>query len=162
MSKNQASIETGYYITPCEAKARIHNWQQSQAKIREALKNTPGHIYEGAPMLHVKAFTFKYDELHDLIEKISGYNSESRDHKVNAVRFYLGVKTHDHEAVPPTPCLVTVGVSEFQPDESMGGDDVLSLPTINPSGPSLVCDFSYPCPTTCANEGHSIMDEQCD
>lgn len=144
-----------------EAQARITHWREDQSKLIDVLKDSQeGHLMEGLPMLHVKAFTFKYQELAELIDKIRVHNDRIPEteaaNRINGLRFYLGVKDYASDALSPAPCLVITGVSEFYPHESMGGDDVICIDDL--VNPSIIYDFSYPCPSTCGNEGHTIMD----
>jgi hypothetical protein len=153
------NIINKFCIFQDEAIARITNWRQDQETLINALEGTPGHIHEGMPMLHVKAFTFEYIELKELMRKIDLHNSDPSAPPISGLRLYLGVKVHPDEPVSPSPCLVAVGVANFDPNSSMGGDDVLKLATIDHNNEGIY-DFSYPCPATCANKGHSIMDPQ--
>lgn len=156
MATNPSVDADHYIITLPEAKKRIAQWQADQSELIAKMAGTPLHIYEDLPMLQVKAFTFEFSEMADLIDKIKTYN-ETADVKIDGLRFYLGVNDEVGEATVPQACLVAVGVSNFDPEMSMGGDDVLCVDTDTDS-PSIIYDFSYPCPSTCGNAGHTIMD----
>ncbi len=150
-----------FTISLADAQERITNWQADQTMIKNALlQNPPLH---NSPVLDIHAFTFDLADLTDLMGRIAVYNTSTPPlgTPINGIRFYLGKVVNTAVPEPPYSCLVAVGVSDFAPNENVGGDDIIALPSAHSKPPTLVesiFDFSYPCPTTCADPGKGIMD----
>lgn len=161
--KTQTVSDDGnrFTITLDDAQQRVTNWQGDQALIRNALvQNLPLH---NSPVLNINAFTFDLADLTDLITRIALYNNSNPPigDPINGIRFYLGKVVNTTIPEPPYSCLVAVGVSNFAPNENVGGNDIITLPSAHSKPPTLeesIFDFSYPCPTTCADPGKGIMD----
>jgi hypothetical protein len=141
-----------YTIPLAEAKTRITAWKTDQGNIQNELNHAGS---SNLPCLTINAFTFELQDLTDLLVRIDAYNKVHQTDHVNAVRFYLGKSVPSLPEVPYA-CLVGVGVSNFSPVNNNGGEDILTLP---PTTDSSIYDFSFPCPSTCAEVGHSIMDQ---
>lgn len=106
---------------------------------RQAKKNEPYYF---------KSFTVSADELKGILNEMQNLYSD-----INAIRFYMGLKP-DINTGQIIPCLVMVGVQNFENSTNPSGTDVISLPahlhTNNPLHDSLCYDFAFPCPDTCA------------
>lgn len=150
-----------FTISLDDAQQRITNWQGDQTLIKNALsQNLP---LRNSPVLNINAFTFDLADITDLIVRIGLYNASTPPpaEPINGIRFYLGKVVTPTIPEPPYSCLVAVGVSGFEPNENVGGDDIITLPSAHSKPPTLeesIFDFSYPCPTTCADPGKGIMD----
>ncbi|MDL5049612.1 hypothetical protein QQ054_26695 [Oscillatoria amoena NRMC-F 0135] len=159
-----------FTIQQTDAQERYTNWKDNQGNIMNALQNpnapqVPGLEY--SPVLSINSFTFKLQDLCELFERIYKYNNPGSTavlhlaestlaaNPINAVRFYLGVENSPAN----NACLIGVAVTNCNAP-GFGGADVTNLPVVNaqPTTETSIYDFSYPCPTTCADPGHSIMD----
>lgn len=150
-----------YTISLDDAQQRITNWQSDQSLIKNAvLHDLP---LANSPVLNINAFTFDLADIRDLVNRIDLYNitTPPGDASISGIRFYLGKVITPTMPEPPYSCLVAVAVSGFRPNENVGGDDIITLPSAHSKPPTLeesIFDFSYPCPTTCADPGKGIMD----
>lgn len=161
-----------FTIDLLEAQQRIQRWQDAQAAIRTALINSPQLV--NSPVLTTKAFTFQWDDLAELMNRILLHNSPTTANliplsadlqttvaNIDAIRFYLNIDEIEGTPTAPFGSLISVAVSEFNPESNEGGNDELQLLVSRGSGieANAIYDFSYPCPATCPNPGHGIMDD---
>ena len=153
-----------YTITLEEAQKRTDAWKSDQAVLIDALGGSTGAANLSPVNIH--GFTFKLDDLFNLCIRIYNYNNPSTpidvepgieiENPVNAIRFYLGKKA-DEMPGGAYGCLIGVGVKEFDPENQDGGKDVYDLPDFKTPVTSSIYDFSYPCPTTCAQKNFSLI-----
>jgi hypothetical protein len=145
---DQTNISSDLYcIDLPEAQKRVRLWRAEQRNISEALAGTPGPINpDMMSIVTIKAFTFRYAEILDLVGKINHFNINGET-PISGLRFYLGIReAQDH--LPAGPCLIAVAVNGYDPANSLGGQDILDLDA--ESDRYTIFDFSYPCPSTCA------------
>lgn len=148
-------MDPKYCITLDEARERVAVWLDDQERIT---KEVDGRMAVAQmPILRSKSFVFRAEEILVIAEMIRTYNDNhpEPEEQVNAMRFYLGIKAHsDGLDGMITPSLIAVGVKNFHPDNSNGGDDILDMGSEDES--PTIFDFSYPCPATCPR--FSIME----
>ena len=151
-----------FTINQQDAQSRILACRKDQTDIKAALQNDPN--LNNLPCLNIHAFTFSLTDLKQLVNRIEAFNNQVTNPPVvpiDAIRFYLGEK-HPHDPnIAKYACLIPIAVQDFEPENNNGGKDLLNLPVLgneNPSSPNAIYDFSFPCPSTCAEVGHSIMD----
>lgn len=154
-----------FTILKYDAQDRIRHWKTHQTEIQSVLLNQPNLI--NSPCLQINAFTFKLDDLYKLFVRIHNHNNPSAQplpppsasnttNPIKAIRFYLGLKEDPTNEIPPYACMMAVPVENFNPMSFNGGADIVYLP--QGSEASSIYDFSFPCPSTCAEVNQSIMD----
>jgi hypothetical protein len=158
--KKDAGLTPGFTITKVEAQARIQLWKDEQSAVKDALP--AGSPIKNSNALHIKAFTFRKEDLVELMSRIEANNQTSGSPTINAVRFYLGEKIVSTNPNSIEPCLIAVGVEGFPASApyTTGGKDITDLPnaTHDPLMYNGIYDFSYPCPATCPETGYGISD----
>ncbi len=151
-----------FTISQDDARVRINAWRKDQTDIKAALLNYPN--LNNLPCLNIHAFTFTLTDLKQLCNRIDAFNNQITNPPVvpiDAIRFYLGEKQPVDPNTPKYACLIPIAVQDFEPQNNNGGKDLLNLPVLgneNPPSPNAIYDFSFPCPSTCAEVNHSIMD----
>ena len=105
---------------------------------------------------YVKAFTVNLEELKEILYDLKDSNG------ANAVRFYIAEKPVDPNPGSPITgfqeTLILVGVTGFDPENNIAGDDILDFVPKEGSAVSGCYDFTYPCPDTCATNSPLFND----